>query len=81
MPIHLELEQLIRFVPTEIQEIIEREFNKNTKLTGWFILNQIDPEARKYLYSEIPKHYVWVQKTNKWDKRKQRGHLKLSRIY
>ena len=36
-------------------------------LTKWFDLNKTDPEARKYLYHEIPFHYTY---NNGWKRRK-----------
>ena len=55
--------------------------NKLSKLTAWFELNKTDPEARVYLYHEIPKHYVWKSIQNKWQKRKNAGSKMIGRMY
>ncbi|CAG8530509.1 5100_t:CDS:2, partial [Cetraspora pellucida] len=34
-------------------------------------MNQIDSNARQYVYSEFPQHYVWNKTTKKWTKRYQ----------
>lgn len=39
------------------EEALEAATTKYSTLTAWFELNKRDPEARKYLYAEIPKHY------------------------
>jgi hypothetical protein len=38
----------------KIQELLQK--NSQTTLLAWFKLNQEDPEARQYLYRDIPKY-------------------------
>ncbi|GBO05596.1 hypothetical protein AVEN_114108-1 [Araneus ventricosus] len=48
-------------------------------LTAWFELNRTDPEANRYLYADIPKHFDW--KNNKWERRVRLGDRIVSRLY
>lgn len=43
---------------------------KRSKLTAWFELNKTYTEARKHIYHDIPKYYVWKSKERVWQKRK-----------
>ena len=40
-----------------------------SKLTAWFSLNLEDEEARKHLYHDIPKYYVWKSTEKVWSRR------------
>ncbi|WOH09633.1 hypothetical protein DCAR_0729091 [Daucus carota subsp. sativus] len=42
-----------------------------TQLEAFFLLNQNDPNARQYLYDEIPQHYVWNDSDHVWNLRKR----------
>lgn len=55
------------------------EQNQKTILTEYFKMNQIDPEACKYLYREFPPYYVWNKTAKKWAKH-QKGNI-IGRIY
>ena len=80
LDIHEHLGQNVTFREgDDLDEVLER--NHSTKLTEWFELNERDPDARQYLYSEIPKHYRYVN--NRWQKRKLRGagESVIARIY
>ena len=79
LDVHEELQQSVLFREGEnIDEVLER--GCTTKLTDWFELNERDPSARQYLYTEIPKHYIW--KNKRWVKRKNKvGSQIISRIY
>jgi hypothetical protein len=81
--VHLEFERLIRFVGDDRDLItnIQRAIQKETKLTAWFRLNQRSHTARRYLYAEIPIHFVWNPNNNEWLPTKQRGDFKLTRIH
>lgn len=63
------------------QEMIDRLGNKLTMLTGWFLLNQKDVNARQYLYSEIGNYYVWNKLKRSWTPRQKGADKILSRIY
>ncbi|KAJ8911131.1 hypothetical protein NQ315_003307 [Exocentrus adspersus] len=47
--VHLPNRQIVVFRLGYEHEAMER--NEVTRLTGWFALNRIDPDARQYLYS------------------------------
>ncbi|XP_032457833.1 uncharacterized protein LOC100679775 isoform X5 [Nasonia vitripennis] len=55
--------------------------NLNTTLTAWFKLNANDPQARQYLYVDIPYFYVFNEKTKKWTPRKRVWKPIISRMY
>lgn len=69
LEMHLEDEQNIVFSETNDIKKIEKDV-KHTKLTAWFHLNQTEPEARKYLYPDLPRYYIWKSSERKWQKRK-----------
>ena len=48
---------------------------------AYFKLNQIDSEARNYLYSEIPIHSTFDEKLNTWNRRKKIKKPIFSRMY
>ncbi|XP_043466343.1 uncharacterized protein LOC122501132 [Leptopilina heterotoma] len=58
LAVHLPDHQTICFTEGMEQQAIDTF--KNTTLTAWFELNKKDPEAHKYLYSEIPHNYVFI---------------------
>ena len=68
LAVHEENTQLIMFAEENPVEAILNP--KDTILLAWFKLNQIDPEARKLMYHEIPKYYVW-KPNYQWVRRKQ----------
>lgn len=59
-------------------DVISNLATQTTTLLQWFLLNQRDPGARQFKYSEIPRHYVWVN--HSWQQR-QRDTRLLGRIY
>ena len=63
----------------DIEEVLDR--NQETKLTDYFLLNDRDPYARQFLYTEIPKHYVWKDGSKRWVKRRGGGQRLITRMY
>jgi hypothetical protein len=62
--VHLPEHQCVVFDPTQdVRDIFEAAERSSSTLLEWFALNDRDPEARRYLYTEIPEHYVWIQNT------------------
>lgn len=55
--------------------------NLNTTLTAWFLLNQNDPNARQYLYTDIPYMYVFKEIKKQWTARKRLYKPVLARLY
>ncbi|XP_023311823.1 uncharacterized protein LOC108913689 isoform X2 [Anoplophora glabripennis] len=77
--VHLPTRQMVRFQPGfEIQAL---ENNEITQLTAWFLLNQNDPDARQYLYTDIPYHYVWNSRTKRWTRRQRGANKIVTRMY
>ncbi|XP_043469512.1 uncharacterized protein LOC122503140 [Leptopilina heterotoma] len=79
LAVHLPNQQSICFQEGMEQTAIEKF--KNTMLTAWFQLNRQDPEARKYLYSEIPHKYVFVESSKTWKKRERITKPIICRMY
>jgi hypothetical protein len=61
-------------------ELLEQVAVADTTLTAWFILNQLDRDARQYLYTEIPEHYTWNKTVKRWSKR-SRNSIAVARVY
>ena len=78
LPVHLPNQQQIIFEQGNEQEALDQAGNWGTKLLAWFKLNQDNPDANQYYYTEIPKYYVF-QRTE-W-KRRQRGTRVVARMY
>lgn len=57
---------------------MQKEFTST--LLAWFELNKKDEEARNYLYTEIPLHYIFPNETKKWQKRKNATNV-IPRMY
>ncbi len=64
------------------QQINQRlEKNSDTTLMAWFKLNRADPDARQYLYREIPKYYTYIKRTHTWRRRRFPNLTIVGRIY
>lgn len=81
LPIHLPNCQMVYFQGGNEAQAAEREHNRDTMLTVWFKLNQLDENALNFLYTDIPSHYVYVKKETKWKPRKNDGEKIISRLY
>lgn len=68
LPVHLENYQNVYFQPDNVADALT---HANSKLTAYFKLNQLDPAARQYLYSEIPLHYTYHKPNKSWRPRGQ----------
>ncbi|CAG8523625.1 1506_t:CDS:2 [Dentiscutata heterogama] len=56
-----------------LDNVINDDKNEKTMLTEYFKMNEIDPDAKNYLYREFPHYYVWNKANKKWTKRSQRN--------
>ena len=81
LPVHLPLHQPVYFRPGQEDEALQRTAEKDTQLMAWFKLNTDEEDARAYMYTEIPIHYVFKQTQRKWTKRKRNGANILPRMY
>ncbi|CAG8616463.1 15940_t:CDS:1, partial [Cetraspora pellucida] len=80
LQVHLPYRQNITFLQNKkLKDIIDDEQNKKTMLTEYFKMNEINPDARNYLYCEFPRHYVWNKTNKKWTKQYQ-GNM-IGRMY
>lgn len=60
LPIHMPDENNVTYSDSQsINSISANEDFGRTKLTEWFLLNQIDESARSLTYVEIPEKFVW----------------------
>ncbi len=81
LPVHLPSQQTVVFKEGAEEETLRNAEKRGTKLTNWFRLNREDPNARQYLYSDIPYHYVWHASKNQWKPRKRGKDKILPRMY
>ncbi|GBM58760.1 hypothetical protein AVEN_179315-1 [Araneus ventricosus] len=80
LPAHLpDIQPVYVGQKSEERQALERAAQRNTMLTAWFELNRRDPDANRYFYSDIPKHFVW--KNYKWERRVRFGDRIVSRLY
>ena len=82
LPVHLEDYHTVYFAPGQELERVQNAALARTRLTAFFSLNETDPEARQYLYHEIPMHYTWVERDRRWNRRRRlMANETLSRMY
>ncbi|XP_051173501.1 uncharacterized protein LOC127289553 [Leptopilina boulardi] len=79
LAVHLPNQQSICFQEGLEEEAVNKF--KNTTLTAWFKLNAEDSEARKYLYTEIPHNYVFVESSKTWKVRQRITKTLICRMY
>lgn len=80
LAVHLPDQQPIYFIEGQENEAVERASIKETTLTAWFKLNQVDVEAHEFYYADIPEHYVFDKASNKWKKRQRGGQKVIGRM-
>ncbi|XP_044272021.1 uncharacterized protein LOC123015966 [Tribolium madens] len=80
LAIHLPGRQRVVFRRGEEQAVVNRG-PVNTELTGWFELNRDNPQARQFLYREIPYHFVWNKSHKRWTPRQRLMGKIISRMY
>jgi hypothetical protein len=82
LDIHLPNHERMVFDPTaSVDELIDQTFTVDTTLTSWFLLNESDRNARQFLYTEIPEHYVWNTTLKRWSKRARSNSMAVARVY
>src|SRR5258705_3550688 len=59
LQIHLPNEHTVVFAHHHEDEALQENESKSDSLIEWFRLNRRDPVAMQYLYTDIPKHYVF----------------------
>ena len=74
LQLHLPNMQMVRFREDDrLENIVDRESDKDTMLTAFFKTNRTDPNARQYLYKDFPKHFTWNASGHKWNQRRAQG--------
>ncbi|XP_008183864.1 uncharacterized protein LOC103309650, partial [Acyrthosiphon pisum] len=82
LSVHLEDYHTVYFAPGQELERVQNAALARTRLTAFFSLNETDPEARQYLYHEIPMHYTWAERDRRWNRRRRvMPNETLSRMY
>ena len=79
LPVHLPNCQRITFEHGHEQEALLAATTGRTKLESWFELNRANEDARQYLYTDIPYHFVYVKGI--WKPRQRSGQNTVSRLY
>ena len=68
LEMHLPFKQSVFFSNNADDQALKQAMQRDSKLTGWFKLNIIDPLARHLLYVQILYVYIWRDKC--WHRRK-----------
>ncbi|XP_015189382.1 PREDICTED: uncharacterized protein LOC107073306 [Polistes dominula] len=79
LPVHLPREQMVVFKEGREEEAVRNSDLQQIQLLAWFKLNEEDPAARDYFYSEIPLHYTYVKGV--WKKRRNAYSKIITRLY
>ena len=81
LQIHLPNRHQVRYCGDQnINDLLNNEHTSKTMLTQYFALNARCPEARRYLYREIPEHYYWHCRLKDWFLRRSQKKV-IGRIY
>ncbi|CAF3050326.1 unnamed protein product [Rotaria sp. Silwood2] len=70
LAVHLPNQRPVYFAEGKERQALERAVTKDTTLTAWFKLNSKTPDARQYLYHDIPQHFVF-ERSGTWKHRLQ----------
>ncbi|XP_042474831.1 ATP-dependent DNA helicase PIF1-like [Macadamia integrifolia] len=70
LQLHLRNKQMIWYWERQnLENILQSDNSSKAMLTEFFNMNSNDPKARKYLYREVPEHYVWNRQRKCWTTR------------
>ncbi|CAH1432688.1 unnamed protein product [Lactuca virosa] len=79
LQVHLPNQQMVRFNEDDtLTSVVEKEKDKRSMLTAFFLKNKEDISAREYKYKDFPKKFTWDTRSHRWNLRKQglmRGRL------
>ena len=81
LPVHLPGRRNIYFQSGEEEQAAAKATEMDTQLTAWLKLNQCSPEANKYLYTDIPSHYIFDSFKREWRPCKKCSVRVISRMY
>ncbi|KAL3818277.1 hypothetical protein ACJIZ3_004182 [Penstemon smallii] len=74
LPVHLPNHQPLRFgMERSLHNSVDNPLSSMTMLTEFFVMNNLDPDARKMrlLYKIFPEFFVWESVKHKWKLRKK----------
>ncbi|XP_073152577.1 uncharacterized protein [Henckelia pumila] len=72
LPLHLPNQQCVTFWKNQnLQNVLNFGYVGKTMLIEYFSTCCANIEARQYLYSEFPCHFVWDSREKSWNRRKQ----------
>jgi hypothetical protein len=80
LAVHLPERQSVFFQPGNEEQAVINAATRNTTLTMYFKLNEQQEGARQYYYREIPHHYLFDKKLQKWNPRKKIAKI-IGRLY
>ena len=73
MQVHLPGMHMVPFNDGDnLKDVVHRSQFQRSMLTEFFRMNMEDPNARRLLYREFPKHYTWNKGQKCWKPRKRR---------
>ena len=79
LAVHVPNQRVVTFDPSVDNPQTIQDRNKETTLTGFFLLCQEDDFAKTLMYADVPQHYRWEKGI--WKKRKNESQFKLGRVY
>ncbi|CAH1440058.1 unnamed protein product [Lactuca virosa] len=79
LQMHLPGQQMVRFSEDDmLTDVVEKERDKKSMLTAFFLKNKEDISEREYKYIDFPKNFTWDPNLRHWNRRQQglmRGRL------
>ncbi|KAM0844699.1 hypothetical protein ACQ4PT_056882 [Festuca glaucescens] len=80
LPVHLPGMNTVRFYDdADLTKINDSNFLRKTKLTEWFVANDLFPQARSLTYCDFPTKWTWDSEQRSWHERG--GGERIGRIY
>jgi len=65
LDVHLPGRHTVYYQEQDAAQVLERD-RAGTKLTEWFLANQLYPGGREIRYVDFPKYFTWNKPTKKW---------------
>lgn len=79
LPVHLPNQQRVIFEEGHEEEALLAAQTGKTKLEAYFKLNENNPIAREFIYTDISYHFVYVR--GQWQERQRGGDKTVARMY
>ncbi|CAH1427950.1 unnamed protein product [Lactuca virosa] len=72
LQVHLPNQQMVRFSEDDtLTSVVEKEKDRRSMLTAFFLKNKEDTSAREIKYRDFPKKFTWDPSSRRWHHRKQ----------